>query len=613
MISSTLHDLFFTQAARTPDAPAVVTGSAQLTFGELALRALRLSSELRRRSFGPEALIGVCVGRSPDLPACLLGVLRAGYAFLPLDPSQPPERSAQILADARPALVIVDEPGYRRLSTVCCGMGKIDDLLGSVGNQLPGSVSSEVRSDCLAYVIYTSGSTGTPKGVEITHDAVVNTILAINNLCEVGPRDRLLNVSPTSFDLSVYDFFGAWAAGAAVVLIGDTAYPEPRDWVSLMGRTNVTVWNSAPALLGMLLDVLERDPEAAAPCLRHLRIAMLSGDRITLHLLHHLLQLKPGARILAMGGATEASIWSVHNWVEALPPDSRYVPYGSALPNQTVIVLDPQLNEVPVGETGHLYIGGVGLARGYRGRADLTSAAFIPDPRTRAARLYSTGDQVRRLQDGNMEFLGRDDGQVKIRGFRVEIGEVERALLAIDGIEQAAVTHHPSARGAHLCAHLVARHENGRWESATLRELLSTRLPAYMMPERFHFLARLPVTPNGKVDRTQLFDCDTVAASCAGAMQDVAPIRTGGHTKTVRAAWQEVLRLTQIDPSEHFLDLGGNSLLASQIINRLCESLQIEMTVGDLFENPTLTGFAALVAERLVAPGRAGDAAVPHD
>ena len=600
VMASTLHDLFFEQALRIPAAPAVITGSAQLGFAELAQRADRVAYELGRRNFGPEALIGVCVGRSPELPACLLGVLRAGYAYLPLDPSSPSERIARTLAEARPRLVIVDESGHRKLRSLYNALENIDDILRLINDRQLDYVNPEACSDCLAYVIYTSGSTGRPKGVEITHGAAVNTILAINRLCGLGPQDRLFNVSPTSFDLSVYDLFGAWAAGAAVVLIEDTAYPEPRDWVSLMGRTHTTLWNSAPALLEMLLDLLERDPETAASCLRHLRVAVLSGDRISVRLVQNLVRLKPDVRILAMGGATEVSIWSVHNWVEGLPSDSPYVPYGIALPNQSTFVLDPHLDEVPVGETGHLYLGGAGVARSYRGRPDLTAASFIPDPRACGARLYFTGDRVRRLQEGNTEFLGRDDGQVKIRGFRVEIGEIERALLAIDGIEQVAVTHSPSAQGVRLCAHLVTRREKGKLEAATLRELLSVRLPAYMMPERFHFLHCLPVTPNGKVDRTQLHDYTQESVEVS-SLTDRLP-------RDVRAAWQEVLCLQHIPPDEHFLDLGGNSLLASQIVNRLCEAFQIEMTVRDLFENPTLSGLAAVVHERLTELGQAGDA-----
>jgi surfactin family lipopeptide synthetase A/fengycin family lipopeptide synthetase D len=353
----------------------------------------------------------------------------------------------------------------------------------------------------------------------------------------------------------------------------------------------------------MLLEVLERAGEAAARCLEKLRIVMLSGDRISVRLLQRITRLKPGIRVLALGGATEVSIWTCYNWVEDLPPESGFVPYGVPLPNQSGRVLDSDMNEVPVGQTGTLYMGGTGVARGYRARPDLTAAAFIADPHRPGARWYATGDRVRRLPGGNLEFLGRQDHQVKIRGFRVETAEVERALLRLEEIEQAAVTCAQSPHGSSLIACVVLCGNAQGVHASQIRKRLSEWLPAYMVPERFHFLDTMPVNQNGKVDLKRLRDLDTPAA-----MPDVTDARAlpvSGTTQSVLAIWQDVLTLKQISLETHFMDLGGNSLLASQIVNRLSEILPVHLEVRDVFENPTIAALAAAIDEQLVGP--AGD------
>ena len=589
-MSALLHQSFFEHAARTPDAPAVISSNGALSYAELARRSDRLACELRRRGFGAECLIGVCVGRTFDLPVCLLGILRAGCAFLPLDPLHPRERTAAILAEARLSLTVVDDRGALSLEASGADLLHIDATVEPTPQEREALSGLRPGVDCLAYVIYTSGSTGNPKGVEISHGAALNTIASINELCQVRSHDRLFNLSPIGFDLSVYDFFGAWAAGAAVVLAGDTLYPEPADWAGTMASARITIWNSAPAILQMLLDFLQRQPQARPQCLEHLRLVMLSGDRILPALVQSLRHLRPQARVLAMGGATEASIWSVYNFVENLPRESRFVPYGMALPEQTTRVFGPEMNEVPVGEVGTLYIGGAGLARGYRRRPDLTAAAFVADPCRAGARLYITGDLVRRLPRGNTEFIGREDGQLKVRGFRVEMAEVERALLSLTGVDQAAVTHIVSANEGCLHAHLVTRPADGNPDAAALRASLATVLPTYMIPERFHFLERMPLTHNGKVDRARLRELAAAEAPPTDSIH-AAPA-------DISLIWKDVLRLECIAPGEHFLDLGGNSMLAAQIVNRLSEALQVEMTVRDLFENPTITQLSVLLAER---------------
>ena len=597
-----ITDLFLARAARTPDAAAIISESRVTSFAELAHGASRVASALRSHNLGPESLIAVCAGRSHELPTCLLGILLAGCAYLPIDTRQPPLRTAQILAEARPALVVADDEARPGLTNYRGDVQYIHDLLSYPAQEQSG-VTPIIHDDQLAYVIFTSGSTGNPKGVEISHRAAVNTLQGVNRICSIRPEDRVLSIAPLSFDLSVYDLFGAWAAGAAVVLTRETPYADPGDWITLMRQVRISIWNSAPAILELLLERLSRKPEMVSLCLRDLRIVMLSGDRISPSLVRQLQSLQPAARVLAMGGATEASIWSVYHWTETLAAQSRFVPYGRALPNQHIVVLDRNLDEVPVEKSGELFIGGVGLARGYRGRPDLTAAAFVADPRGDGTRLYATGDSVRRLEDGNTEFLGRHDGQIKIRGFRVEIAEVEKALLAIGSIAQAAVVCRPSTDGNRVCAYLVPCNGAIRLDTATLRGQLSNVLPSYMIPGHFRFISRMPLTANGKVDRDRLNNGELPDHWNSRSHTDVtADSQLSFATltaSTVAAVWREVLKLEHIRPDEHFLDIGGNSVMAAQILNRVAETFGIATATRDIFENPTITALSVLVDERL--------------
>jgi amino acid adenylation domain-containing protein len=575
--SALLHESVRLYAEVAPNNLAVIAKDGVLTYAQLLDRSEHIYADLRRRSLEPEALVGVRARRSIETAVRLLGVLRAGCAYLPLDVSQPDLRTRGIVEAARPVVVIPDD---------CARVAEN----GIVESSQPPVVDPER----LAYVIYTSGSTGTPKGVEITHAGAVSTLRSINHLCGTTASDRIFSVSPAAFDLSVYDVFGAWAVGAAVVLAPEIEFAEPREWACQMADCHVTIWNSAPALLEMLLDLMERDSSLAARALDSLRVVLLSGDRISPRLVHRLVALKPGIRVLALGGATEASIWSVHNFVEALAEDAAYVPYGYALPGQRILVLDSELREVCPGDCGDLYIGGMGLARGYRHRADLTAQAFLPDPYVAGALLYATGDRVRRLTDGNTQFIGRSDQQLKLNGFRVEVSEVENALRQLVGVRQAVVEAELPAEARTLRAWVVLDGESQR-SSASLRRELADRLPAYMLPSRIEVIHALPLTPNGKVDRAALL------------AQTAARAPRTDRTPALASIWQDVLDLQDIDADAHFLDLGGNSVLAAQLANRIASDLGVHLEVRDIFASPTL----AALTLRLRAQSAAHAVSVP--
>ncbi|HEX3528167.1 MAG TPA: amino acid adenylation domain-containing protein [Thermoanaerobaculia bacterium] len=417
-----LHELFEEQARRDPARLAVVAAGARMTYGEIDRLAGRLARRLREAGARPNQLVAVVMEKGWEQVAAVLAILKSGAAYLPIDPDLPMERFRHLLAHAEVALALtqpwLDEtlawpPGVERFQV---------DAIDAEDAAPPLAPRQEL--DDLAYVIFTSGSTGLPKGVAIDHRGAVNTVLDINRRLAVGPEDRVLALSSLSFDLSVYDVFGLLAAGGCVVIPERTAQRAPDRWYELARDERVTLWNSVPALMQMLTEYTA--DRGAAP-LSALRVVMMSGDWIPVALPDQVRELAPEARVISLGGATEASIWSVLYPIAEVDPAWKSIPYGRPMDNQTMEVLDSRLAPRPVWVPGDLYIGGVGLAQGYWRDEEKTRASFIVHPET-GARLYRTGDLARWLPDGQLEFLGREDSQVKVQGFRIELGEIETAL-----------------------------------------------------------------------------------------------------------------------------------------------------------------------------------------
>ncbi|WP_308129859.1 non-ribosomal peptide synthetase [Kitasatospora aureofaciens] len=424
-----LHAAFFRRAAEQPGRTALVWGEgASLTYGSLAERALRVAAVLRARGAGPGDVVAVPLPKGPEQVAAVLGVLATGAAYLPVGVDQPVARRERILAAAG-ARLTVDA-----------------DVLREAERTAPASVADS-RPDDLAYIIFTSGSTGEPKGVEITHRAAANTVDDVCERFEVGADDRVLAVSALDFDLSVFDLFGPLSVGGAVVLIDEEDRRDARRWLELVRRHQVTVWNTVPALLDMLLTVAEAD---AAP--EPLRLALLSGDWVGLDLPGRLAALLPDCRLIALGGATEAAIWSNSFEVRAVDPAWRSIPYGRPLRGQRFRVVDPLGRDCPDRVPGELWIGGAGVARGYRGAPELTAQRFVEFA---GGRWYRTGDLGRYRPDGTLEFLGRADQQVKLRGHRIELGEIEAALRSGPGVGQAVAAVVGEGGGRRLVAGVV--------------------------------------------------------------------------------------------------------------------------------------------------------------
>ncbi|MGW0752685.1 non-ribosomal peptide synthetase [Streptomyces sp. NPDC002587] len=591
-----LHELFEEQLSRRPQAPAVVGPAGELSYAELDALAERIAGRLAELGVGPDTTVGLCLGKGPALVAAVLGVLKAGGAYLPLDPAYPAQRLAFMLQDAAPPVVLTERALAGLLPDVGAELLEVEDAgHWPAARRRPAGLGL----DHLAYVIYTSGSTGTPKGIAVPHRGVVNNLLDLNDTYGIEPGDRVLGLSSPSFDMFVYETLGILAAGGAVVMPHPDRVRDPHHWVDLVRRHKVTVWNSAPALA----DAFVRAGEERGVRLPRLKAAFLGGDWIPVALPGRLRRLAPELAFIALGGATEASIHSITYPVAETDPDWTSIPYGRPMVNQQAVVLTPALEPAPVGVPGELCLAGTGLTRGYLRRPGLTADRYRPhpgagtEPVPAGARLYRTGDLARTRADGVIELIGRLDHQVKLRGLRIELDEIEAVLRRLPGIERAVVTARGSGDDRRLVGYLVPAGGAGAVPSAAeLRALLKADLPEYMVPAAFVTLDALPLSPNGKVDRAALPEPDGRADRAAAAY--VAP---RDDTELVLAAlWAELLETDRVGAEDDFFALGGHSLLATRLASALLETFGVELPLRELFEASTL----AEQAVRLAARGR---------
>ncbi|GAA3952611.1 hypothetical protein GCM10022384_02690 [Streptomyces marokkonensis] len=515
-------------ALSTPDAPALLRASGSLSHGRLAERAAGIARLLHRAGVRPGGTVAVTLPKSFDQIAAVLAVSRQGAVYVPVDHAWPGQRIAAVCrrADiayavvtpgARPELprgvteVVLDpDPGTDSAEAENENEkeGKDKAAAAEASGGTSPDTGGAAAPDSPAYVIFTSGSTGEPKGVVVDHAAARVTVDDITDRLGVGPRDRVLGLSALSFDLSVYDIFGVLGAGGALVLPEPDGERDPQHWLDLVERHGVTLWNTAPALMQMVLDLAESDPGAAARQLAPLRCVLLSGDWIPVTLPDRLRALVPGVRVISAGGATEAAIWSICHPVGAVPDHWRSIPYGRPLRGQFFHILDDEGRPVPVGCAGELHIAGQGLARGYAGDEEQTAARFPVHP-TLGERLYRTGDLGLWRTDGAIEFLGRRDRQVKIRGHRIELGEIESVLDRLPAVRRAvaSVDRTPDGR-TRLVAHAALAPEALARDAEVVRgelaDALRESVPSYMVPQRIVLTGALPVTANGKVDHARL-------------------------------------------------------------------------------------------------------------
>ena len=591
-----MHELFDRQAQVNAEAPAVIDPQRQLSYGHVRQEARALGARLQALGVVPNQLVAVTMNRGWEQVVATLAILYAGGAYLPLDPSVPAERKRHIceragvnLALTQPALLgTLEWP--EGLTTLAVTSGANDNA--SAHELRPVALDP----GDLAYVIYTSGSTGQPKGVAIDHRGAVNTLLDINQRFAVTPLDRVLAISSLSFDLSVYDFFGTLAAGAAVVLLEPQLALDPAHWQAQVLRHGVSLWNSVPALFGMWLEYLESEG-AALPS--SLRLVMMSGDWIPLNLPQRAWALGPEVRLISLGGATEASIWSIYYPIEHVDPAWRSIPYGVALDRQRFYVLDSALQQRPAWVPGQLYIGGIGLAKGYWQDEALTSASFFAHPLT-AERLYRTGDLGRLLPDGTIEFLGREDNQVKVQGYRIELGEIEAVLNRHPGVDSAVVRVLGEALEEKRLAGYVLK-ADPQLQAADISRYLAGKLPPYMVPSSFTFVDSWPLSANGKVDKKRLPE---PALQGSEALEEGAALAVEGpQEQELVAIVQGVLKREPIAADANLLSLGATSIDIVRISNALSSALGFRPHVAQLLAQPSLRQLLTLYrAQRPTQP-----------
>ena len=588
-----LHSLFFEQAQQQPQRIAIATPNRTLTYQEVSDRALTLAHHLRQQGSRPNQLVAIVMEKGWEQVVAALAVLASGAAYVPIDPDLPTERRSHLLEQTDVQWVLTQS----HLDSSLDWSKTITRLC--VDTSEPASVLSRLdwvqQPDDLAYVIYTSGSTGKPKGVMIDHRGAVNTILDINQRFQVSANDRVLTLSSLSFDLSVYDIFGVLAAGGTIVIPDPSEAKDPAHWVQLMVEQQVTIWNSVPALMQMLVDYSAVHPKMVC---KTLRLVLLSGDWIPLSLPDQIKALAETVNVISLGGATEASIWSILYPIEAVDPNWKSVPYGRPMANQHFYVFNEALELLPMWVPGQLYIGGIGLAKGYWRDEEKTSASFIIHPVT-DERLYNTGDLGFYLPDGDIAFIGRSDFQVKVQGYRVELGEIEATLKQLAVVKEAVVQAIGEQQHSKRLVAYVVLHPSSAETAETpeaLRQRLKETLPEYMVPSNFVFLETLPLTPNGKIDRRAL---PTPIEQTTSHLQ-TQKIERKWLTVQITQLVKRELNLETIDPNANLLELGATSIDIVRIANLLEQQFHYRLKIKDLIRFSTIAALVKHYEEHLL-------------
>lgn len=592
-----VHELFEQQALKTPDAIALVYQDGHITYAGLNARANRLAHYLRELGVRPDSKVAICAERGLELVVALLGVLKAGGAYVPLDPEYPAERLQFMLENSEPVALLTQA----HLQTLFPRAGRLPILdltdanapwhTRSSAHSSPGS--SGLSPADLAYVIYTSGSTGQPKGVAIEHRGLLNRLAWAQSVYGLTREDAVLQKTPASFDVSVWEFFWPLLTGARLVIAKPGGHKDPGYLVNAIGQNNITILHFVPSMLQAFLDY-----GRAGRC-STLRHVLCSGEALAPALVRRLQEQLPNTAVHNLYGPTEASIDVTACACTPAHQSKSSMPIGSPVANTKIHVLHTQDEPVPAGVTGELYIGGVQLARGYLNRPGLTAERFLPDPLggTPGARLYRTSDLGRWLRDGNIEFLGRNDFQIKLRGFRIELGEIEARMVEHPAIGEAVVVAREDTGGDkrvvayYTCAPDEKRGPARPGGEEEFRRHLAARLPEYMIPSAYVRLKALPLTASGKIDRKAL---PAPEAEPSAAPEHEAP--QGEVEAALAAIWMEVLKIKHVGRHDNFFELGGHSLSMIQVASRMKAALGVDVPLATCFDGPTVVEMSIAVA-----------------
>jgi len=585
----TIHDRFLVQAESYPESMAVMDARGGLTYGELKDQALTLANDIRAMGIGPGSLIGVCMDRSTQVVTAILGTLLAGCAYVPLDPSYPVERLRDMTVDTQSPLVLT-RSAYARLFD---GLGSTVRLLDPAVPPSSGTVADMVPlsgPDSPAYVIYTSGSTGKPKGVVCHHGGVLNLLSHFQTIQPLSRGDNCSGWTSLNFDVSVYEIFAPLMEGGTMVIVPEAMRPDGPRFMAWLAENRITSAYVPPFMVSDLLEWVRKRPGQSM-----LRRLLVGVEPIPERVLVEIQNGVPGLQIINGYGPTETTVCATLYPVSPDQPIHGNTPIGRPVQNTVLYILDEERRPLPQGSDGELYIGGAGVALGYWNRPDLTAERFVPDPFSGdpANRLYKTGDRVRLLPDGNLEFLGRTDFQIKFRGFRIEPGEIETALRSHGGVRDAVVMLREDRLERPQLTAYVAPHDANSLQIHDLRGHLKALVPEYMIPTVFVFLDRLPVTSNGKTDRSSL-----PVPEPARAGRSEMPGRGEARTPLEAAIvgfFQELLGAVAVGVNDHFFDLGGHSLLATRLVSRIRDVYGPDLPVRTVFEAPTPASLARVI------------------
>jgi amino acid adenylation domain-containing protein len=586
----TLHSFVAKYASLRPDSKAVIAGDGELSYRELEALANQLARELLAMGVIAGDHVGICMEKSYWVPVAMLGIMKAGAAYVPIDPSYPGARIAFMAGDAQLAALLTWGAGTQAVGDTAVATLALDTDSARVARHANTSIGTDISPELFAYVIYTSGSSGQPKGLMLNHSGRVNNVVDHIQRFSIGADDRNLCVSSLSFDISVLNIFSSFASGGCVVFPHAGHEKDPEHWLDLARRHRITQWHSAPMLMEALIEAASEAPQPDVP----LRMAMLDGDWIPVNLPDRIRRTFTGVDLVSAGGATELSVNSIHFPIGDINPAWRSIPYGRPMGNSTALILSPDLELAPPGVVGELCLGGFPVAAGYFGRPELTAEKFIPNPwaAQRGERLYRTGDLARFDNEGVIELMGRMDFQVKLRGIRVELGELEVVLSAHPDVRACIAAAPPDDRGERrLVAYVVSAAASivPNFDQILL-DWLRDRVPDQLVPDAITLLERLPLTPNGKIDRASL-PAPVFAHVKAGRQAPTTPLE-----RDMVRRWAEVLNLAEeeIDVDTSFFRLGGNSLKAI----RACRLPNVSIPITNLYRYPSIRELVRAVAEQ---------------
>jgi amino acid adenylation domain-containing protein len=578
-----IHQLFEAQVEKTPSDVAVIFENQQVTYQELNSRANQLARYLQEQGVKPDVIVGICMERSIEMVVGLLAIMKAGGAYMPLDPAYPKERLAFTLADSHVSVLLTHSRLVNNLPLHSAQVVSIDTDTTAFANYSPENVVSNANPENLAYVIYTSGSTGKPKGVQIPHRAVVNFLSTMRQIPGLAKEDILLSVTTLSFDIAALELYLPLIVGARLVLVNREVITDGTQLLKQLVSHSVTVMQATPATWKVLL--------AAGWQSKNTMKILCGGEALDSSLAYQLLER--GQEVWNLYGPTETTIWSAVQKVNSQEQQQGVSFIGSPIANTQFYILDPHQELVPVGVSGELHIGGIGLARGYWNRPELTGEKFIPSPFESGKSLYKTGDLARYLTNGKIEFLGRIDHQVKIRGFRIELGEIEALLEQHPQVRDTVVIAREDIQNDYRLVAYVVTHKNFTPSVNELRGFLKEKLPEYMLPSAFVVLDALPLTPNGKVNRRAL----PVPENLRPTLTTMYQVPQSEMEQQIAKLWQEVLHLDKVGIHDNFFDLGGHSLLMLKVNNKLRTILQRDISVVTMFQNPTIDSLAQYLSQ----------------